>query len=327
MSVLNASLNLFSHKVLASLLMALALVLSGCGGGAQTHESNAQIESDATGGTDETGGGSQDPIDEPATPAVLNLVSQPSSASIAEGESHTFVVLVEHENPITVTWSFNGSVVQRSSSTSLTASEAGTYRCSVTDGTTNVRCDSFTLTLTAEQYLTIDSQPLNQMVNEGVNVTMSVGATGSGNLSYQWYFNGASIAGATSAILELDSVTIADDGEYYVVVSNASGSTTSATASLNVAASSVQGRALITWNRPLMRADDSSLTDSEIQSYEIYHSDSANGTMERIDTVDAVYLDYTATGLAQGTHYFSLVTVDTSGLKSSLSDPVSVTIN
>lgn len=325
MSVVKNSEFLLSQKVLVSFIMALTLVLAGCGGGAQTEESGAQVINESGNGSDETGTSNGTP-EEPQAPAVLNLVSQPSGATISEGESHTFVVLVEHENPITVTWSRNGSTVQQSASTSFTTSEAGTYRCSVTDGVTSVSCNSFVLTVTAGQSLAITGQPSNQMANEGVNVTLSVVASGSGEISYQWYFNGTIISGATGPSLTLDSVTVADSGDYYVVVSNTSESQASSTATLNVAANEL-GQALITWSRPLKRADDSDLTESEIQSYEIYHSQSANGAMERIDTVDGMYLDYTATGLAQGTHYFSLVTVDTSGYKSSLSAPVGVTIN
>ena len=85
--------------------------------------------------------------------------------------------------------------------------------------------------------------------------------------------------------------------------------------------------ALISWSRPLKRADDTDLAASEIQGYEIYHGASAGGEMTPVDSVSADELEYTVTGLEQGTHYFSLVTVDTSGMKSNLSAPVSVTIN
>ncbi|MEE2729843.1 MAG: immunoglobulin domain-containing protein [Pseudomonadota bacterium] len=327
MSALTFSNNLSGSKVLAIMLMALTLVLAGCGAGSDTSQTNAQASNEVEGGNDETetdNGGQDDPVDEPET-SILNLISQPGDASIAEGESHTFVVMVEHENPITVTWSRNGQVVQRSSSTSLTASAAGKYLCYISDGVSSAQCRSFTLTVTAGQSLSINSQPSNQMVNEGVDVTLSVAASGSGSLSYQWYFDGSALSGATAATLLLDDVTVADAGEYYVVVSNGSGSATSNAATLSVSAS--LGQALITWNPPQSREDDSRLAASEIQSYEIYYSDSATGTMYYVDSVDGGNLDYTATGLAQGTYYFSLATVDTYGLKSALSSPVSVTIN
>lgn len=330
MSVLNVHNNLLSGKVLTSVLLALTLALTGCGAGSDTKESNAQASSESADSGDQTGdAGNGSPEEDPETPAVLNMISQPSSATVAEGDDHTFVMMVEHEDPIQVTWYFNGSAVKTSSSTSYTASAAGTYDCSVTDGVSTLDCNAFTLTLTAEQFLTINSQPSNQMVSEGVDVTFAVGATGSGQLSYQWYFDNSPISGATSATYVIDSVTLADGGEYYVVVSNASDSAKSSTVELDVAANTLSD-ASIGWFHPTMRADDTALDFAEIDSYEIYHSETEDGSMELIDTVSASNpdrVDYTATGLTQGTHYFRMATVDTSGMRSALSDHIMVTIN
>jgi hypothetical protein len=54
-------------------------------------------------------------------------------------------------------------------------------------------------------------------------------------LTYQWCRNGAVIPGATSAALTLNAVTAADAGDYTVVVSKSTGSTTSQLARLAVA--------------------------------------------------------------------------------------------
>src|SRR5262249_9437049 len=52
---------------------------------------------------------------------------------------------------------------------------------------------------------------------------------------YQWYFNGTDIlANGTDATLVLNNLTIADSGEYTLVVSNPHGSVTSAPAVLTV---------------------------------------------------------------------------------------------
>ena len=53
---------------------------------------------------------------------------------------------------------------------------------------------------------------------------LSVGAWGSGSLSYQWYFNGAAIPGATSSNLVLSSIQFTNAGLYSVVVSSGYGS-------------------------------------------------------------------------------------------------------
>jgi pectate lyase len=80
----------------------------------------------------------------------------------------------------------------------------------------------------------ITTQPVSQTVSAGANVTFTVAADGAAALSYQWLKNGAAIAGATAASLTLTNVQAADAGAYRVVVSNAAGSATSATALLTV---------------------------------------------------------------------------------------------
>jgi hypothetical protein len=56
----------------------------------------------------------------------------------------------------------------------------------------------------------------------------------SGNLAYQWQFNGTNIANATNATLTLTNVQITNDGVYTVTVSNVVGVTTSSNAVLAV---------------------------------------------------------------------------------------------
>ena len=47
------------------------------------------------------------------------------------------------------------------------------------------------------------TQPQSQRVVVGTDVNLSVEAAGVGNLSYQWYFNGNALAGATASVLVL----------------------------------------------------------------------------------------------------------------------------
>lgn len=80
----------------------------------------------------------------------------------------------------------------------------------------------------------IDTQPLSQTAAAGSDVSLTVQATGTAPLSYQWRKDGQEIPGATAATLLLADVTIAAAGDYDVVVSNAAGSVTSAVATLSV---------------------------------------------------------------------------------------------
>ncbi len=79
----------------------------------------------------------------------------------------------------------------------------------------------------------ITAQPVSRTVSAGGSATFSVTATG-GILSYQWYFNGAALSGATSADLIVSSAQAANAGAYHVVVSNFYGAVTSNTVQLTV---------------------------------------------------------------------------------------------
>jgi hypothetical protein len=87
----------------------------------------------------------------------------------------------------------------------------------------------------ANTVLKIINQPSNASASLGFTVQLQVTATGSGNLAYQWYFNGtalsnsSTISGATSSTLSLSSFNANEIGSYYVVISNPSGSITSQT--------------------------------------------------------------------------------------------------
>ncbi len=72
----------------------------------------------------------------------------------------------------------------------------------------------------------ITSGPTNQSVILGCGATFTVSATGT-NLAYQWQFQSADVPGATNDTLILNSVTLANDGDYQVVVTNSDGAVTS----------------------------------------------------------------------------------------------------
>src|SRR5205085_3001016 len=82
-------------------------------------------------------------------------------------------------------------------------------------------------------------QPANQAVTAGHSASFSVTATGTPSLSYQWNKNGTAVSGATSSTYTTPPTTSADNGATFdVVVSNAKGSVTSATATLTVTSAS-----------------------------------------------------------------------------------------
>jgi uncharacterized repeat protein (TIGR03803 family) len=79
----------------------------------------------------------------------------------------------------------------------------------------------------------ISTHPVSFISASGGSVTLSVLAGGTPPLTYQWFFRGAAISGATSATLTLTNLIDAA-GAYTVRVTNAGGSTNSAPAHLTL---------------------------------------------------------------------------------------------
>jgi uncharacterized delta-60 repeat protein len=73
----------------------------------------------------------------------------------------------------------------------------------------------------------ITTQPVSQTVAAGGTVTFAVVATGNPSPTYQWKFNGSSIAGATNATLTIANAQFANLGTYSVTVSNGLATVTS----------------------------------------------------------------------------------------------------
>ena len=62
----------------------------------------------------------------------------------------------------------------------------------------------------------ITTQPATLSVTSGSDAVFAVDARGTEALSYQWYRNGAALAGANSPVLRLPAVTSANAGSYTV---------------------------------------------------------------------------------------------------------------
>jgi len=76
----------------------------------------------------------------------------------------------------------------------------------------------------------IQTQPQSQTVTAGSSVQFSVTASGRPAVTYQWYFGGAAISGATGSSYSLSNVQTGNAGSYTVVASNVMGSATSSAA-------------------------------------------------------------------------------------------------
>ena len=264
----------------------------------------------------------------PVTPVSdLKLNSQPSSTTLYEGGSVTFSMNVSSSLVVAYTWFKNGTAIGSGSSltiSNVTLSNAGTYSCEVTDAIQTIACNAFTLTV--NQIVRITQQPISQMLNEGASASLGVTATGTAPITYQWYYNGSAISGATSNQYALNSTTIADSGKYYCLVKNPGSSATSSTATLSITAVAKTGSAVISWAAPSTRADGSTLSSTDISGYDLYYSADSAASLAKLTSLSASELSIVVNDLAMGTHYFALATKDSNGLQSALSATISVTI-
>ena len=114
---------------------------------------------------------------------------------------------------------------------------SGLIQCSAGGHSLTVEISGFDMfstdrTLVFPPFITL--QPEKQKVAVGTDVTLSVEATGTGPLNYQWKKNGRVIPDATSPVLNLTNVQKSDTGSYAVYISNEAGRVKSKTARLVV---------------------------------------------------------------------------------------------
>ena len=187
-----------------------------------------------------------------SVPAILivyvlpGIQNQPQNQTVLQGQTATFTVVTNNNGtpPFSYQWNVNGTntvdglSISGSTNATLTLSnvqpaQAGNVFVVITNNAGSITSSLATLTVNVPA--TITNQPLSQAVLAGQTTTFSVGATGTPNLRYQWYFNGAQMGGgSSSSTLSLSAVGTNNAGNYTVVVNNNYGSATSAVATLTV---------------------------------------------------------------------------------------------
>lgn len=172
----------------------------------------------------------------PASFAPL-IQSQPQSATVPSGGSVTFSVGATGLPAPSYQWSKDGTQIPGAASATLvlsnvTPASAGSYAVRVSNSLGSVVSVAAVLTVTTPPSIT--TQPASQTVTAGRNVSLSVVATGTAPLSYQWKKGAALITGATGSTLSFNPVALEDAGTFTVTVQNALGSVTSLPATLVV---------------------------------------------------------------------------------------------
>ena len=137
-------------------------------------------------------------------------------------------------NPISDNATYSGSTTDALTIANVSAAEAGTYTVRAVLALDDALNAEATVSVVIATPPTITTQPSDQTVCAGAATSLDVGAAAAGDVVYQWYLDGAAVAGGNDATLAIDVATSARAGEYYVVVSTACGTATSNTVTLTV---------------------------------------------------------------------------------------------
>lgn len=173
----------------------------------------------------------------PIATAAPSIVTEPSSQTVLAGQSVSLTVFATGTPPITYQWQKNGNDLPGATSATFAISSAavadsGQYTVRIANTVGSVLSAPAVLIVLIPP--SIASQPVSQTLAEGSGLALSVGASGSGPLRYQWFKNGVGIPGATGETLIIPAVQTGDSGLYTVTVSNEGGSATSAGANVAV---------------------------------------------------------------------------------------------
>jgi hypothetical protein len=194
-----------------------------------------------------------------AIAAPPQITTHPASQVVSNGHNASFTVKASGTPVLVYQWQFNtnnlmdgtnswGSIITGSTTTNLVISgvssnDLGSYRVVVTNlfGSANSSTATLSFPLPQEPPQITNQPPGSVFTTNGFNAAISVGATGSAPLAYQWRYLGASpanpgtnmantvnITGVTSNILSFVPAFTNNAGYYQVIITNLYGSVTSA---------------------------------------------------------------------------------------------------
>ena len=195
------------------------------------------------------------------------ITSQPTNQAELEGMTAAFSVGTATNALLYYQWQFDsgsgptnltdGGGISGSATSSLTIKDVspgnvGAYSVIVSNAAGPVTSDSASLTIITGQAPVILSAPASQTLLPGATATFTVSAAGGQPLSYFWRVNGTNLAdggnlsGSATSTVTIRGATVANSGNYTVLITNSFGSVTSAVAVLNLTSVTTSGVALET---------------------------------------------------------------------------------
>ncbi len=182
-----------------------------------------------------------------APPALVQsqapaIIVPPVDTSVTAGYAATFTVAASGSGTLNYQWYVGGTAVSGAIGTTFTTPVTTTAnngeKISVTvtsaSGFGTVTSNPATLSVSAPANVVITAQPTSASAVVGQTATLRVTATGSPQLNFQWFMNGAQVASGPGSSYTTPLLTSPGTNTFYVVVSNPLNKVQSANAVLTV---------------------------------------------------------------------------------------------
>lgn len=181
-------------------------------------------------------------IPESNTSTSPNITQQPNSISILLGETATFAIAASGTGPLSYQWRKNGVNIQGAvtstySYTPTIQDNGANFVVIVSNTSGSATSSTAMLTVTVPvSPAVITQEPQGGSYVEGDTIQLSVAATSTEPVTYQWQKNGVDILGATGSSYRFKASLQDHNQSFRVIVTNSGGSTISNSAVVLISA-------------------------------------------------------------------------------------------
>jgi hypothetical protein len=168
------------------------------------------------------------------------ITSQPNGTTSFDGESFTLSVEASGQGPFEYQWNKDGVTIAGATSSSLEFSDVtdqdnGNYTVTITSPTGSTTSDVASLSIQSlPDSPVFVNHPLGDVALRGTQAILDARAVSNTAVTYQWYQDGAPLAGATGSVLSINPADSIHEGTYHVVATSGGGAATSDSAEILV---------------------------------------------------------------------------------------------
>jgi hypothetical protein len=161
-----------------------------------------------------------------------NITQQPISNTVCAGEAFNLSVAATGSGALSYQWTFNGTDIAGQNSPTLTLdatpARAGSYAVRISTACGSVTSNAVTVTVRDATVIT-QQPPATIAATVGQPLTISLTASGSGTVQYQWFKDGAAMNGEVTPTYTKGAYELTDAGKYWCRVRSECGDVVSDT--------------------------------------------------------------------------------------------------